>query len=876
MSGLVPVQEALSASRQQLVVNIAADTGPVLHEANGALYGLTHPGTPSINTLIPLKPYLVEQKPTGGLQHPGGDATYLGNEFSKVGGKQIFIYMQDIYAHFPYEHLGIKSYLAHVTSIVRTVLATSNPDLYVFVPFNEPDWIWYNTGSNEQIFFQDWRTVYRKIKSLYPKAKIAGPNLSYYNAAFFSDFLYFCRENHCLPDIFTWHELNPNSLAGWSTDYASYRSIESGLGIKPIPVCITEYGNFRDLSVPGRLVQWISKFENSKVSAAMAYWHAAGNMDDLIVQNAFGNGAWWLFKWYADMTGDTVQVTPPVVDTTEGLQGLASLDKRNRQVHILFGGASGNSDIVINGFSTAKYFGTSVHVTVWESDWSGYEGASNGPALKIDGIFPVINGRVVVPVSNMKASAAYNMIITPATDSGDTKWVGVQQPWSASYEAEKAKITDAKVLYGGSDADANNNYNSGGARVGYINNPDSLVRFTVHVPYSGRYAMTIFYDNGWRNWALQRLKVDNHPWQLIEYPTDIAWNFVRTKVVYVNLSKGVHTITFGAYPDPNHIDANTVELDRIDLTFLPPRNSTPDFDVINRYAAEYAQLSGSAVVEYGKNSGYPGHGYVSGYENSNSASTNFVVSVDKDGFYDVRLCYSAGPVTGSPNDRVVKMQLNGSFLEYVDLPSTGSWDKWGVVDEKIFLQAGINNITFSAFTNDNRDDVVLNYIDLTPDHGDSKKILTLEAESKKNSLGGIARVLSDPHASGGKYVALTANTKGSSNIKFNDIHVPESGLYRLVIRYSNGEFVDANGGVNSYNLNVVDCAADISVNGGASKRVYFRNTYADNNFWTTVMDVYLRKGMNTIEFSNKHSGALNIDNIQIASAFLDDASHGAN
>ncbi|MCL6441921.1 MAG: carbohydrate-binding protein [Alicyclobacillus sp.] len=870
--GSLPAQTTLAAqSGQTLVVNLSVDTGPVMHGATGGLYALTEPGTPSINTLIPLKPYMVVQKPTGGLQHPGADATVVAGEFKAAGGQKIFSYIQDDYSKFPYQQKGISEYLNHVASVVRTDMASPEADMYVFVPFNEPDWIWYNTGDKEQQFFKDWKTVYQKIRSIDPKAQIAGPNVAVYNANFFSDFLYFCKQHNCLPNVITWHELSPTFFEGWSTNYNSYRSIESGLNIKPIPISIDEYGNFRDLSVPGQLVQWIANFENYKVSGALAYWHAAGNFDDLVVQNNFGNGAWWLYKWYGDMTGDTVQVTPPNADV-EGLHGLASLDKRNEQVHVLFGGSNGNTNVVVKGFGKAPYFGNKVHVRLWSTDWTGYEGISHGPTKEMDGTYSVVNGQIVVPVKNMKASAAYNMVITPWIGTGAVpREKEVPQPWSATYEAERAKLIDAKVFTGGTDSDANNNYNSGGKRVGMINNSDSRVTFTVRVPATGSYLMNIFYDNGWRDWALQRFKVDNGSWKVIQYPTDINWNFMNTKQVSLNLTKGTHTITFGAYPDPKGVAQYTVELDRIDLTFVSPRwNAKPNTNSTERYAAEDAQLSGDAIVLYGQNTDYPGYGYVGGYKDNGNASTNFVVDVPATGFYDVKLRYSTARQNGTSDHRTVNMSLNGTVVKSVYLPDTVSSNDWEYADQKVFLQAGINNISFSA--TDNSDGVQLEYIDVAPDRKDDVQIHTYEAEAKSNTLKGTARIVNDPYASDGKYVG-SIGAGASNSLQFNNITVPKSGMYRMVVRYSDDEFAGtSDGSVNGYNLNVVDRAADVSVNGRDPKTIYFRNTFASNNYWTTVVDVKLEKGRNQIKFFNPHRNefAPNIDNIEIASVFAND------
>jgi hypothetical protein len=85
----------------------------------------------------------------------------------------------------------------------------------------------------------------------------------------------------------------------------------------------------------------------------------------------------------------------------------------------------------------------------------------------------------------------------------------------------------------------------------------------------------------------------------------------------------------------------------------------------------------------------------------------------------------------------------------------------------------------------------------------------------------------------------------------------------MVVSYANGEL---GSGASNYNTNVVDRYADISVNGGGSQKVYFRNTLGWSNWWTTVVDVNLVAGNNTITFGNGTWYAPDLDRIQIAAA----------
>jgi hypothetical protein len=78
----------------------------------------------------------------------------------------------------------------------------------------------------------------------------------------------------------------------------------------------------------------------------------------------------------------------------------------------------------------------------------------------------------------------------------------------------------------------------------------------------------------------------------------------------------------------------------------------------------------------------------------------------------------------------------------------------------------------------------------------------------------------------------------------------------MIVTYTNSE-MGHSGPVERY--------ADISANGQASKRAYFRNTFDKSIFRTNVIDVDLTAGANSIRSSNPESYAPDIQKIQIAS-----------
>jgi hypothetical protein len=697
VTGLPPTA---GAAPSQLVVDLGVDTGALRYGATGFLYGLGDEGIPNETMLAALNPRVTAQKAPDGLQHPNGDALKIAPMFKRAGGREIQIYMQDIYQNWPYENLGINDYLSKVDVMVRKVVADPHRASYVYVPFNEPDGIWYSSELRGR-FLADWKTVYQRIRSIDPGARIAGPGFSNYRSGDLRAFLQYSRDNGVLPDVMAWHELGDDFFSSWQQHYDDYRSIERSLGVSSRPISINEYGRGSgDLGVPGNLVQFVAKFEASKVDGCLAYWTTAGGLNDLVTRNNQATGAWWMYKWYGELTGRTVAVTPP--SPGGSLQGVAALDPAKKQARIVFGGNSTtagtyDTDIVVRGLGSASYLGNRVHATVWGVDSSGLN-PSAGPYVVREGDYTVGSGQVTIPLTGLKGASAYHVVLT-------------------------------------SDRD------------------------------------------------------------------------------------------------------------------LSSVGST------SRYEAEYARLDGSARVTYGSNTGYSGTYFTEGYGASTNASTKFVVTAPNDGYYDVGLRYSAGPYTGAPATRSIRLRLNGSDLTDRSLPGTADWNTWNTATTKVFLTAGINRIDVNAFAADDRDAINIDYLDVTPATG---TVTAYEAENG-NTLGGTAVVVNDAAASGGRYVGWIG--AGAANtLRFENVTVPTAGRYRMVVGYANAEVK----GDHAYNNNIVDRYADISVNGGPGKRSFFRNTLAWSTYRTTVIDVDLAAGRNSITFANASQYVPNIDLIRIA------------
>ncbi|MGP3918057.1 carbohydrate-binding protein [Nonomuraea sp. 10N515B] len=679
---VVPATPGVAAP-SQLVVDLATQTGALRYGATGFLYGLGDEGIPNETMLAALKPQVTAQKAPGGLQHPNGDALKIAPMFKRAGGRDIQIYMQDIYKQWPYENLGINDYLAKVDTMTRKVVADPYRTSYVYVPFNEPDQIWYS--GNLTGFLNDYRTVYQRIRSIDPGARIAGPNFAAYRSADLRRFMTFARDNNVLPDVTTWHELGDDFFTGWHEHYADYRAIESSLGISPRQISINEYGRFSgDLGVPGNLVQFVARFENSKVDGCLAYWTTAGGLNDLVTRNNQATGGWWLYKWYGELTGTTVAVTPPAPGSS--LQGVAALDPAKKQARVIFGGnnpASGTYDtnVVVKGIPS--YLGGTVHATVWGVDSTGLN-TSPGPYRVSESDYTASGGQITIPLTGLKGTSAYHVVLTPDKD--------LSQAGSAQrYEAEYAALAgSARVTYG-----SNTGYSGTSFAEGYGASTTASTKFVVTAPADGYYAIALRYSAGPYNGAPAtrsvRMRLNGADLTTVTLPGTADWNSWNTVTTKVFLTAGINRVDVNAYASD---DRDAVNIDYIDVT--------PTTGTITSYQAESSGNTLSGAARVSSNSAASGGAYV-GYIGAGAANTLRFnnVTVPAAGRYRMVVTYANGELgEGATNynsnivDRYADISVNGGAPARHYFRNTLGWSNYRTTVADVVLTAGANTITF--------------------------------------------------------------------------------------------------------------------------------------------------------------------------------------
>lgn len=901
-SGILPEAPArveAAESLPTLTIDMAPDSERELkHGASGWLYGLGAEGVPTANTMTPLKPHTAVQKAPNGMQHPNGDVLDVAQTFLDAGGQDLQIYVPDYYALWFYEFSSTEEYLDILRMEAEECIAKGIEDEVVYVLYNEPnaDWIggsytdpetgtvcegWYS-------LFWFWEDMYDLVVDVYEengvetKPRFAGLNLAGYDNWVMEEYIKFCVEHNCMPDVISWHDLSTWQFNNFGNEYNHYRGLEEkyltpenaekyGVDITPREIVINEYAANAECSSPGDLVRWIGLFEEYNVAGCLPFWHLSNNLNGLAAGNNEGNGAWWLYKWYGDMSGQYLPVTTSNT-AKDNYYGVASLDNNKRSSNVVFGGVNGSSNIVLEDITGTETFKDAdmVHVKLEATDYTGFHGEAEEPRVVKEGAVQVVDGNVVIPVSDMLEMSAYRLTITQA---GEDETPGfLSTTWKKMYEAENGTFLGNAAASSADGAYAC----SGRQKAGWLDSTSSAVEIRVDVPTDGYYKFDLVYTaaNGCNTGnpqdntpytAIQNLLVDGEQTEQMVLPTTLNWSMGGMYSTYLTLAAGSHTITIQGTDDIRRADA-----DCIYLTYEGPNET--DIQFSKTYEAEQGEFNEFKGTETALSTQRQGSvDYVEGLDQisvTDGGGLRFTAIVSEDSMYTLNLRYSASEDSViniyQDNDTVNLNNLTAS----VEAPATE--DGWANVYQTVFLQKGINIIDLDA-----DGPVLLDYLNIRQADIDPAAVVeaedgTLTGSAAQGTNSDVTRFASE---SG--YVAGIQAANGVEVIEPGDpdfkiygrgravdlgeavdknsltitVTVPEAGTYEMAVYQSNGELF----GQHAYNAQMTERYASFSVNGGEAQKVVFRNTYSDETFRSQVVPVTLQAGENTIKIYNDNS-----------------------
>ncbi len=833
-----------------LFVDLGSDTGEFLGGASGLLYGLYADGMPTDNLVEGMNVRSVATKAQDGAQHPGSDALEVLEQLADTTDGDVYLRVTDWYRGFPYQWPGdtpeekLADYARVLDDQLEKIAGLDEEylDNLVIEPFNEPEGNMFGTGEwsldgtswldDPTDYFAAWDETYRTIKAAYPDVRIAGPGTSVLYGQV-KGFLEHARDAGTVPDIITWHELShPQSIRdsverfrGWEAEVFAGTAHEG----RELPINVNEYAFNYHTSVPGQMIQWMSAIEDSKVDAMIAFWNINGNLSDSAVQSNRGNGQWWLYNAYSQMSGHTVDVAPPFPGENYTLQGVSTLDEEKAVSRTIFGGADGAAPVRLQNVP-ADVFGDAVRVTVREIPWTGQLGDSAQPRLLAETTMGVEGGSVTVPFDGeslplIEESSAYEVIVTPAGAGEAT--AANPMLWTGSYEAEEAEYTGSGYSKNGpegSPADVGKFYTSGGYGVGGLRTgSDGVLDFEVTVPEDGTYDLSVFANslNTFDAVAEQGptnvfVRVDGGAEQEILLPLAYKWVVWDHADTTVELTEGTHTISLAAQSlDGTGATQGDAIIDRITLALPNPAAA------VSVYEAEHASLAGGRAVYAGLDGDVSGAGAV---QLAEGETATFWVYGDIDGEKTLGVDV-LGEATGS-------VSINGR--DVADLASRTSL--------AAHLSGGVNKVVVTGGS-------AGALVDRVTVGASAGALDTAEYAAEDAILAGDAAIVELTNAFGGRAVAGIGGEQGNGNTLTFEVDAASAGPHAVVVRYSNPEQVDGT----HYNPNPVARHADFSVNGGAPQREMFVPTFHENNFWERTIVLDLEQGVNTIELRSEEA-----------------------
>lgn len=816
--------------------------------ATGFLYGFSEPDIPSEEIAESIDVSVIAQKTYGGLQHPIGDINQVADTFIKAGGDNIIVYTQDMYSTWYYELDSMPEYLEKVRKTVTDTEAASYADKVTYCIFNEANnGQWFGDFSNYENrvkFYEAWKDTYNLVKSINPKAKIGGPGYYDFNEEQLREFLQYCTQNACVPEVVIWHELGDNSLYFWNEHFDIYRSMCKELNLNEMPVNISEYGLMKTNGIPGESVKWINRIESTDCTACVAYWRLANNLSDTVADDVMPNSNWWAYRWYSEMTGkqarteskDILQANVGKYLTgksdelkSKGFDGIATIDEDNGKIQLLVGGTDRDAEIELKNLDKTKSYDgqwKNVNVKIESVDFKGLSGAVTHSDIKDYYKDSVSRGKLKIDLKDILYSQAYLITITPADETEDFDYSALALPVQR-YEAEDAKTfgtakATKDVAYAASHYEM----------VKADSEKQSGVEFTVDVEH-GKYRFDLIYGNGANGITYSKdgqaenkgertnitafVKIDNDdPFEIVLQNT-IKDDFTNCATFYTPdiLTAGKHKIRI--YIEQNKDINNTVSFDFLDISAV-----TADIGVFS---------------------------LMNDKDRTTNNSTAFIAIAPTEGYYAVQFnCTSGKPTT---------VKVNSADVGNCNFTQT---DK--SYESILYLRRGISYIEINA-----KSDKGYFYKCGENTIGHTVRLNSTDAVLQDNAM-----LRDDSNAASGKYIDCITSEYPSSAL-FN-VNCDNAGVYQLTFCYSDNE----EGGAHDYNVDLVERYITLNINNNPFGNVYFRNTQSDMTYKTKTITVNLNKGNNTILLSNDGSYKFNgkqtftphIDYIEVSPITIND------
>ncbi|MBD3239309.1 MAG: hypothetical protein GF331_01890 [Chitinivibrionales bacterium] len=315
-----------------------------------------------------------------------------------------------------------QGWVRHVTELVNTARAHRRTVDYAYDIWNEPDKpnFWQRTPEE---FYDWWRRTHVLLRSLDPDARIVGPSAA--DFAWITGFLTYAKDNDCVPDVLSWHEMK---IAGKyiRSHVLSAANFMKMHGIAVQGFSINEYNGWKPNGEdvwPGHAIGYFATMERDSriLHAAKAYYRDRGgdpsNLNGLLThEDKLPRSMWWAYYEYAQLQGTLARVT-----RKQNIDAVVVIDEAGQRVRGVFGRFGGFTEEPTGGIDVRlRNTGRSgvlpaagtVRVVVRHIPNSGAS-ALQSPTTVVDRDYTVSSGSLVVTVPDVGPRDAFVMTIQP-------------------------------------------------------------------------------------------------------------------------------------------------------------------------------------------------------------------------------------------------------------------------------------------------------------------------------------------------------------------------------------------------------------------------------------------------------------------------------
>lgn len=324
------------AAGVDLNINFNKAIGPAKMEASGLewIFPMSNPEA--------LKPFVVALKPYS-IKDPWGDNLAIAKSMNPRKIQWLVGNAVVSQGWYPWQDYG--RWTTYVKNYVSS--NTKNGENPEWIIWQEPDStnkdIW--VGTREQ-FFETWKIAYQTIRSTRPNDVIIGPSPEKFNVDYLKAFLLYAKQNNVMPDVLSWHETfglgyqgnyTPDLIPQHKNTIVAFMKANN-ININRFE--ITEYGGLEDDYKPGIAAAFLADLEASQISGTRGNW---GNGDEQRIsglvtdpKNPQPRSIWWIYKHYAEMTGNIYTTT-----FATSLNGFGTYDPKTQIIRVLAGNQGG-------------------------------------------------------------------------------------------------------------------------------------------------------------------------------------------------------------------------------------------------------------------------------------------------------------------------------------------------------------------------------------------------------------------------------------------------------------------------------------------------------------------------------------------------------